>query len=494
LGGEYTIKISSNNYAGCTWQEVYHPFVPTNDSISLGVLIPELRNICRGLTSVFRLRDIFTGQTPGGIWSAVPDIAWVNQDSGTFIPALQVEGEYQFTYEVKSLCNSGIERTYFLNINALSCYLAYSSGDVESATSALGCKNYEGDRWYDILDNNGNIWYSINPGTDNTVAGACWGARNVYNYPTPRSTNINGSEVYFADRNFYIEPGSVTIGTNPVRIRLYYDQFELNRLLDYLKSNGFPAATVNDLRILKKSAGTGSPVDLDIAFNPASNTGLYTVITPTVSPFGAGGDYSFEFEVNSFSELALVFTNGTTLPVTWLSVTGEMSKGSAIIKWSTASEFNTAGFTVEHSDDGLKFASLHHLAAAGNSNRVRQYQWIHTSPKQGINYYRIRQTDRDGRYNYTKVITLQYFTNATTIRIFPNPVIEKLTVLVPEGRRGGNDNYIRIFDVMGKEVMRQKIIVGTKQLDLNTSKLSAGIYHLQMMLHGNLQTVPFIKQ
>lgn len=494
LGGKYTIRINSNNYAGCTWQEIYHRFVPTNDSISLGVLIPELRNICRGLTSVFRLRDIFTGQTPGGIWSAVPDISWVNQDSGTFIPALQVEVEYQFTYEVKSLCNSGIERTYFLNINALSCYLSNSYLDVESAASALGCKSYEGDRWYDILDNSGNLRYSINPGTDNTIAGACWGARNVYSFPAPRSTTINGSTVFFADRNFYIEPGSVTLGTNPIRIRLYFYADEINRLLDYLKNNGFPSATVNDLRILKKSAGSGSPVDLDITFNAGSNPDLYSAITPTIHPFGGGGDYYFEFEINSFSELAVIFTNGTTLPVTWLSVTGEMSKGSGIIKWSTASEINTQSFTVEHSDDGLKFVSLHNIAAAGNSNGIRRYEWIHTTPKQGINYYRIRQTDRDGRYSYSKTVALQYHLNGADIVIFPNPGKDKLTVILPENVRSEKANTIRVYNTLGQVVYQQIIANSTNPIQVNISNLKPGIYRLETGYSGGVNSVSFIKQ
>jgi hypothetical protein len=492
LGGYYTIRISSNNYEGCTWQGVYHRFVATNDSISVGVLIPELRNICRGMTSSFKLRDIFTGQTPGGTWSAEPEINWVNQDSGIFIPALQAEGEYQFTYEVKSLCNSGLYQTYFININALSCFLGYASYDVESATTPLGCKNYGGDRWYDILDNNGQLWYSINPGADNEIAGACWGARNVYTENPPRSTTIDGRSVYFADRNFYIEPGSINIGTNPVRIRLYYDQFEINRLLNYLKNNGFPSATVNDLRILKKSAGAGSPVDLDIAFNAGSNTSLYNLITPTVNAFGPGGNYYFEFEVNSFSELAVVFANSTTLPVTWLSVTGEMNKGNALIKWSTSSEINTSIFTVEHSEDGLKFVSLHNLPAAGNSNSVRRYEWIHTTPKQGMNYYRIRQTDRDGRYSYSKTVALSYHKNEREIVVFPNPAREKITVLIPE-KITVNNNTIKVINVLGQVVLQQKIAPGISQFNVPIQNLPPGNYRMIFMGQSGAQSVSFIK-
>jgi hypothetical protein len=405
---------------------------------------------------------------------------------------LQAEGEYQFTYQVTSLCNAGFEQTYLININALSCFISFSSEDIESATSSLGCKNYAGDRWYDILDNTGNLVYSINPGPDNEIAGACWGKRNVYTTNPPRTTTIDGSVVYFADRNFYLEPGSVTIGANPVRIRLYYDQFELNRLLDYLKTNGFPNATLNDLRILKKSAGAGSPVDLDITFNAGSNTALYNIITPTVNPFGSGGDYYFEFEVNSFSELALVFTNGTTLPVTWLSVSAEMSNANALIKWSTASEMNTKSFTVEHSEDGLKFVSLYHVLAAGNSNTVKRYEWIHTTPKQGMNYYRIKQIDRDGAYSYSQIIPIRFGGKPGNPEIYPNPVRDELMVNLPSS--GLQPMQYRVVNSLGQVVMEGNVGTGINPIRIRTAKLSNGYYWLVLVTENELSHLKFLKQ
>ncbi len=493
LGGNYTIRVSTSNYEGCTWQEVYHRFVATNDSISTGEQIPELRNICRAITSVIKLRDLFTGQTPGGMWSAVPDIIWVNQDSGTFIPALQADGEYQyqFTYEVRSLCNSGIQETFYINIKTALCSIGGGIVNVESAASALGCKNYVGDRWYDILDNEGYLRYSINPGADNEINGACWGARNVYTDNPPRSTTIDGSVVYFADRNFYIEPGTINIGANPVRIRLYYDQFEINRLLNFLKNNGFPSATVNDLRILKKRSGAGSPVDLDIAFNGGSSTSLYNVITPTVHPFVPGLNYYFEFEVNSFSELALVYTIGNVLPVTWLSVTGNMTNDKAIVQWSTASEYNTASFTIEHSVDGSNFTALHSMPAAGNSNRIKNYQFTHLQPSAGINFYRIKQFDKDGRYSYSSIIKILNRRSDSRIVIAPNPASNIATVFFDNPMAAGN---LRLFNSSGQIVFTLRIPEGSQQQKIDVSKLPSGIYQLQVQTATTVETFKLMKQ
>lgn len=493
-GGNYIIRLSSNNVGGCNWQEIYHRNVPTNDSISVGILDTYKRNICRGFTSTFRLGDLFARQTPGGNWTVDQAFIWVNQDSGTFIPAQQVDGSYQFTYEVTSLCNTMVEGTFLIDISALSCFISSSYEDVESAASPLGCKNYEGEIWYDILDNNGHLRYSINPGTNNKINDACWGARHVYTANTPRSTTINGSEVYFADRNYYIKPGSLILGSNPVRIRLYFFADEINRLIEYLTNNGYPSATVNDLRILKKSAGSGSPVDLDIAFNAGSNPNLYSSITPTIHLFGGGGDYYFEFEINSFSELAVVFINSTTLPVTWIAVTAEMRNDNAIINWATASEINTASFTVEYSDDGLKFVSLHNTPAAGNSNSVRRYEWIHASPKQGINYYRIRQADRDGKYSYSKTVALPYQKNGAEMVVFPNPGRDNLTVILPENVRNEKANTIRVYNTLGQVVYQQALANSAIPIQVNISNLKPGVYRLLLSNANGASSVSFIKQ
>jgi hypothetical protein len=256
-------------------------------------------------------------------------------------------------------------------------------------------------------------------------------------------------------------------------------------------------ATVNDLRILKKKAAAGSPVDLDVTVNPGTPPSLYSYITPTVHRIGNGPfpdeyNYYFEFEISSFSELALVSTSGTALPVTWLSVSGQVNGGKILINWATASEINTASFTVEYSDDGLKFVSLHNTLAAGNSNSVRRYEWIHTSPRQGINYYRIRQTDKVGQFSYSKVIALQYRKDATTMLIAPNPARENLTVWLPEMR--GKSAVIIIYNSLGQVVKQQPIAAGATTALINISSLEKGYYRVQLSQAGSSQSLPFIKQ
>jgi len=357
----------------------------------------------------------------------------------------------------------------------------------------LGCKNYDGDKWFDVLDAEGKLRYSINPGDGNNIQSLCWGARFRYSFTAPRTIQLNGSPVYFADRNFYIEPDTLTIGANPILVRLYLSNDDIDGLLFYLKNNGYPAASVNDLRILKKKAGPGSPVDLELTVDAGAPLSLYTYITASVHRYGTGpfASWYFEFEVNSFSELALVYTTGNVLPVTWLSVTGTMTNNKALVQWSTASEYNTASFTIEHSVDGRNFTALQSMPAAGSSNRVKNYQFTHLQTPAGINFYRIKQIDIDGRYSYSSIIKILNRKSNGKIVIAPNPASNEVTIYFDKPMAAGN---LRLYNSSGQTISLQRIAEGSQQQKIDVSKLPAGMYQLQVQTAATVETFKLMKQ
>jgi hypothetical protein len=527
-GGYYSIKVSTTNFNGCSWMQLYERYVRSADSTLAGTFNNSTYNsfysLCKADSGIVDLKRYTIGQTPGGTWSGtmpgltppipgpppppgippfpgtaqpIPDINWVNRDSGQFRTIGLPAGNYTFEYTVQSLCGENKQLAFTIPIGTNACRIGGAAGiDVISANSLLGCKNYAGDIWYDVLDQTGSLRFSINPGNGNSIESACWGARVWPSYYATRTISLNDATVYFSASNFYIEPNQLNLTATPVRVRLYYSNYEIYQFLYYLRNNGFPLATVNDLRILKKKAAPGSPVDLDVSVNPGTSPSLYSYITPSVHRIGNGPfpdeyNYYFEFEISSFSELALVSASATALPVTWLSVSGQVNGAKILINWATASESNTASFTIEHSPDGLKFISLENVPAAGNSSATRNYQYLHGTPKTGVNYYRIRQTDKDGKYSYSKTIKVNFGVNGLPLTVAPNPASDQLTVFLPLFR--GNAT-IRIFNTLGQVVQQQQVANGAKQLQLNISTLKRGYYRLQLLESGNSQSIAFIKQ
>lgn len=112
--------------------------------------------------------------------------------------------------------------------------------------------------------------------------------------------------------------------------------------------------------------------------------------------------------INSFSEFALGGDlNNNPLPVDWLSFDVRPVDGTVQLNWTTATEVNNDFFTVLRSGNGIDFEPLYQLPGAGNSNQLQHYTFTDVAPMDGINYYRIRQTDFDGTADYSRTLAVQ---------------------------------------------------------------------------------------
>ena len=176
--------------------------------------------------------------------------------------------------------------------------------------------------------------------------------------------------------------------------------------------------------------------------------------------------------------LAIVYT--TAVPVELLSFTAKPSGSAAVqLNWATASEYDSRDFAVEYrsNTEGGDFQTVEILKAAGQSSEKRLYQLKHTPPKQnGIHYYRLRQTDFDGKENLSAVVSV-VLGKEQALNIYPNPV--KTTLFV--------DNLdafetVSIFDVLGKQV--RAAVVQNNSIDV--SDLQNGVYFLKTTT-GRLQ-------
>ncbi len=115
--------------------------------------------------------------------------------------------------------------------------------------------------------------------------------------------------------------------------------------------------------------------------------------------------------INNFSAFALASTSGfNPLPVEWLHFNAKVqSVNSVKLNWSTATEINNDYFAVEHATDGVQFNELETVNGAGNATSIQNYQYVHQLPQSGINYYRLRQTDFNGDFEYSPVRAVELF-------------------------------------------------------------------------------------
>lgn len=94
------------------------------------------------------------------------------------------------------------------------------------------------------------------------------------------------------------------------------------------------------------------------------------------------------------------------VPYTYFGFTIHLALNGICLKWVTGAEENIERFDILHSRDGIHFSKLTCLAARGNSNFPSNYEWIHTAPAKGSNYYRLQQFDKEGQFFYSAIIYL----------------------------------------------------------------------------------------
>jgi len=134
------------------------------------------------------------------------------------------------------------------------------------------------------------------------------------------------------------------------------------------------------------------------------------------------------------------------LPVELVDFTGEQVADEVALRWTTATERNSAHFALERSRDGLQFEHLLNVPAAGFSSTLNFYQGRDTRPLESIGYYRLRQVDTDGSYEYGPVIVVNVTNSASRSVVHPNPNTGR-TVRVASACLGGT---MQLFDAAGR--------------------------------------------
>ncbi len=137
------------------------------------------------------------------------------------------------------------------------------------------------------------------------------------------------------------------------------------------------------------------------------------------------------------------------LPVVWASVDAEHKGDHNLVTWETASEVNTDVFVVERSlDDGFKFEAIGEVAAAGESVVIRSYEFKDGDVRPGTYYYRIKQVDKDGKFEYSDIVSVNIASNGNLITLAPNPAHGKSILSID--LESGKETSVKIFGSDGR--------------------------------------------
>ncbi|HLC82228.1 MAG TPA: T9SS type A sorting domain-containing protein, partial [Bacteroidia bacterium] len=164
---------------------------------------------------------------------------------------------------------------------------------------------------------------------------------------------------------------------------------------------------------------------------------------------------------NSFSPWVLS-SSLAPLPVELLLFTASLNNNNVDLFWATASETNNDFFTIEKSADGQIFNSIAIINGAGSSTSTIDYFDIDRNPIVGISYYRLKQTDFDGRSSFSNIVPIEYNPNADpNISLFPNPSDAGATAYVQLNQMEGEEVLVVLRDITGRELFSKIIITGS---------------------------------
>jgi hypothetical protein len=295
--------------------------------------------------------------------------------------------------------------------------------------------------WYHIAvirSTGGDAKMYINGVLDNSSTG---------NTVTPHSTTFP-TKIGYGDANVYF-PGTI----DDVRI------WNVVRT----------ATEINDNKNVQISTATGLVASYH--FNQGTASGSNSGVT-TLSD-ASGNNYSGTLSGFSLSgSTSNWVSSGVTLPVAWQSFTAVKQPNIVELNWSTASEQNTKDFEVQYSTNTQDWSALGTVAAAGNSSTTKEYNFTHNSPLKGsiYNYYRIKQNDLDGKFSYSKIVSIIYNEPGPDVRLYPNPVKDIITIYLAESQQ------LRLVNMAGATVWQGFKTAGRTQLSV--SHLPKGVYML----------------
>lgn len=301
----------------------------------------------------------------------------------------------------------------------------------------------------------------------------------------------------FVQRHYEVTP-TTNPSTSTARLTLYFTQQEFDNFnahpasfLD-LPANPTDASGKTNLRIGKYSGtssnGTGmpgtyaapaiilNPDDADIIWNSTNNR------------------WEVSFDVDGFSGF-IVQTSAIALPVTLLEFKGRIINDNALLSWKTENEQHADKTIIERSLDGRNYSAIGAVMAY-NTAGTHSYNFTDIQVNllsTDILYYRLKQVDIGGRYSYSGIVALS-LSNKNITLLYPNPVQDKLTLLITTGK--SEKLQMSIIDNTGRVIRKKELNIsaGSISTQWNIHGLATGVYSLRIEGEGIHQNMRFIKQ
>ncbi len=192
---------------------------------------------------------------------------------------------------------------------------------------------------------------------------------------------------------------------------------------------------------------------------------------------------------SAFADDIYITDSAGALPVELTYFTTELINDSILLNWSTATEINNYGFSVERKSENSGWETIGFVKGSGNCNSPKTYSFCDSTPRAGKIQYRLKQIDNDGSYKY-------YYANEVEVNVdgyelkqnYPNPFnpVTHISYSLPVK----SNVKLAVYDLLGREItvlVNDQAEAGIYNVEFDGSKLSSGIYYYALITNGFIQ-------
>jgi len=347
--------------------------------------------------------------------------------------------------------------------------------------------------------------------------------------------NVYGNTTLTINTYFQLFNTQVTLGNDPTSTQVIKvnDQVDLNGTSSIQLANNLTSIDVNDTSSLAISPIVGPHEDF---FNPGfKSPGIYAIIPPDVN----GYDYTWVLDANGIGTstaqyqpapgvfhyilncqpyvlnsntctdgfvfgpaltaldgvYGILFGQSTTLPVQLVQfLASKNDDGSVKLSWSTSQEQNSSFYGIERSGNQTDWKNIGSVKAKGYSSVTSNYNFTDKLPIDGNGYYRLKIVDLDGKFKYSKTVSVSSSGNNQPLVIYSNPFSDQIRMKVNVSR--AQNLIMTVSDMVGKTLINQSYHAqaGDNFVNLQPNAGSSGMYILH--IHGDSydQTIKLEKQ
>jgi Secretion system C-terminal sorting domain len=281
-----------------------------------------------------------------------------------------------------------------------------------------------------------------------------------------------------------------------------------------INSSGCTGLTLRFEIWKSSSAAVITDEDFVVEYSTTSNTTNYTPIswggyssvgwlsvTDIALPAGAAANnLRLRFRVTgpppnnpqfAIDGISVSGTGCSALPVDLLGFTVKPVNGAARLEWATATERNNAYFSIERSTDGLNFTAIDEVRGAGNSALRQSYAFTDKDPIKGLVYYRLKQVDFDGDFEYSPIRSVTMNRRGGVV-IAPSPASDRVTIRLESAVEVAGD--WQVFDAAGRLVQSGVWPAESALQDIAVAELPEGVYAFRLTAGQEVQVRQFRKQ